>query len=480
MGTENWWTRRDSNPRPSECHSDAQAGDWGLQAPGFEYEADSAAVAFDLLTAAVESRTESNRTPEAWSEGPVTVLLGDVRERLRDLPDLSVHCVVTSPPYWGLRDYNAPGQLGLEVTPEEYVVAMVQVFREVRRVLRPDGTCWVNLGDSYASGEIGRHDQAQAAGASPGLSGLSRIGIGDGVAGRGQSGRRQRRVQTGLKPKDLCGIPWRVAFALQADGWWLRSDIVWSKPNPMPESVTDRPTRSHEYLFLLTKSARYFYDAEAVREDWAGERNGAPGGKRPAERNVGGRTDGFTRPRQDWTAPEGRTGRNLRSVWNISTQPYAAAHFATYPEELARRCIAAGTSERGCCPECGAPWRRCVEIEYRLGGGGGPSGKIGDASGITQPMPVRKTRIGETTGWQPTCRCEAGDPTPTVVLDPFAGSGTTLAVARRMGRRAIGIELQADYLPLIRQRVQEAALPLIEEPGPGPDQLEQLSLLEPV
>ena len=222
------------------------------------------------------------------------VRIGDCREVLDTLPEQSVHCCVTSPPYWGLRDYGHDDQLGLESTPEQYVENMVDVCRKVRRVLRDDGTLWLNLGDCYGAS------------------------------------------------KQLVGIPWRVAFALQADGWYLRSDIIWAKPNPMPESVTDRPTKAHEYVFLLSKSPRYFYDADAVREGWADERCGAPGGTKPAERNVGGRTDGLTRPSQAWTAPDGRTGRNRRTVWTVPTAPFPGAHFACFPPKLIEPCIMAG------------------------------------------------------------------------------------------------------------------------------------------
>lgn len=197
----------------------------------------------------------------------ITILQGDCLDRLRELPDESVHCCVTSPPYWGLRDYGCAGQIGLEKTPQEYVAKMVEVFSEVRRVLRDDGTCWVNLGDCYATG-------AGRVGACPGGGerGAKWAGYrGDRdkdpkATGIGPMTQPNRMPLPGLKPKDLVGIPWRVAFALQADGWYLRSDIIWHKPSPMPESVTDRPTKSHEYIFMLSKSERYAYDAEAIKE----------------------------------------------------------------------------------------------------------------------------------------------------------------------------------------------------------------------
>ena len=255
----------------------------------------------------------------------LTIHQGDNRAVLPTLEAGSVHTVVTSPPYWGLRDYGHGDQLGLEPTPDEYVANMVAVFREVRRVLRDDGTLWLNLGDSYAG-----------AGMTVGTSSK------EGTAKRSARMFRSRtpgHAPDGLKPKDLVGIPWRVAFALQADGWYLRSDIIWSKPNPMPESVTDRPTKSHEYLFLLAKSERYFFDADAVREDSAGrELFGNTGGKVivNGDRNDGGR--------QDMTPT---THRNIRSVWTIATQPYPGAHFATFPPKLVEPCILAGSPSGG-------------------------------------------------------------------------------------------------------------------------------------
>jgi len=311
------------------------------------------------------------------------ILCGDSLTELRKLPDESVNCCVTSPPYWGLRDYGVAGQLGLEKTPEEYVAHMVEVFREVRRVLRTDGTLWLNLGDSYASD-------------TKGSGGISRSSVlhGSSLADNGASiGQRfpARKLNHGLKPKDLVGIPWRVAFALQADGWWLRQDIIWAKPNPMPESVRDRCTKAHEYIFMLTKSAKYYYDAEAVKEQNANpERtNYRPGKEAYTEGDVhddSGRTirnDGFKK------YAEGKVcdGRNLRSVWTITTKPYAEAHFATFPPEIPERCIKAG------CPKGGK------------------------------------------------------------VLDPFFGAGTTGLVAMRLGREFIGIELNEKYCEMARKRI---------------------------
>jgi DNA modification methylase len=376
------------------------------------------------------------------------ILLGDVREKLRELPDESVHCVVTSPPYWGLRDYGTATwnggdascphrrrnvrpdhtgrtitgrgvqasavsatpfneicglcgarridqQIGLEATPEEYVEKMVGVFREVRRVLRSDGTLWLNIGDSYAG------------------------------SGRGMNGDGTPRP--GLKCKDLVGIPWRLAFALQADGWWLRSDIIWAKPNPMPESVTDRPTKAHEYMFLLTKSERYFYDSEAIKTAARSETTKMPdydseaiktaarsettkmpdgwntgegghgsfhpngrekGAKVDKQRGHGRRHDGFN---DRWDAmPRAEqigNGANARTVWWIATEAFPEAHFATYPQKLVERCLLAGSPAEG------------------------------------------------------------------VVLDPFMGSGTTALVALKAGRKFVGIELNPKYAEMARARI---------------------------
>ncbi len=258
--------------------------------------------------------------------GNTAVHVGDCLESLRAMPDRSVNCCVTSPPYWGLRDYGVSGQLGLEPTPEAYVAKMVEVFREVRRVLRDDGTLWLNLGDSYNTSGTRQGN---------GLGGMH----GDGEGTSHRAGYRGAFV--GLKQKDLVGIPWRVAFALQADGWWLRQDIIWAKPNPMPESVTDRCTKSHEYVFLMAKSERYFYDADAVKEV-AETKPHARGG---THESLGGPMDRGGHSQYD-AAHQSRVWgdgtRNRRSVWQISTRPYKGAHFATFPPALIEPCIKAG------------------------------------------------------------------------------------------------------------------------------------------
>lgn len=301
-----------------------------------------------------------------------TILTGNVFDVLPTMESDSVNCVVTSPPYWGLRDYGVEGQLGLEPTPEEYVAKMVSVFAEVRRVLRDDGTLWLNLGDSYAT-----HYKGGGVTCS-----IQSSNVGSFHDWRGNL------CQPGLKTKDLVGIPWSVAFALRADGWYLRSDIIWSKPDPMPESVKDRPTVAHEHVFLLTKQAQYWYDADAIRAPHApsslerikhGLKHRHPDGVGiaipPVDTDKMG--ERFCHPK----------GRNARSVWTIATQSYHDAHFAVMPEALVEPCVLAG------CPEGG------------------------------------------------------------VVLDPFTGSGTVGAVACRLGRRFVGIELNPDYVKMAERRI---------------------------
>ena len=364
----------------------------------------------------------------AFSTPSVDVYQGDVLGVLRRMPDASVDCIVTSPPYWGLRDYGVEGQIGMEESPEEYVGKLVVVFREARRVLVNHGTLWLNIGDSYGTGTKEPRT-------------LGKRGIG----GKTQLAQ-DAMPRAGGPAKQLMGIPWRLAFALQADEWWLRSEIIWHKPNPMPESVTDRPTKAHEQVFLLSKSARYFYDADAISEPLSENTHMRMAQNVAAQlgsdrAHAGGKTNGRmkavvrspktteagsgiknnhsfidavslpvarsgNKERTPRPGPEGDTrhqmggvpweddglGRNARTVWTINTQGYPGAHFATFPEELPRRCIKAG--------------------------------------------------------------CPAGG----TVLDPFAGSGTTLAVARDLGRRGVGIELNPEYVKLIEVRCAQLAL----------------------
>jgi DNA modification methylase len=257
------------------------------------------------------------------------VINGDAR-RL-PLADGVAQCCVTSPPYYGLRDYGADGQIGLEQTPADYVAAMVAVFRDVRRVLADDGVCWLNLGDSYATG-------GGSVGRAPGGGDQGERFIRAGMIGT----QPNRMPLPGLKPKDLIGIPWLVAFALQSDGWYLRSDVIWAKPNPMPESVRDRPTKAHEYVFLLSKRAAYYYDADAVRDECTGSGGAAFGKVRMADESAGA----MAQARRNSMADRQRyieTGKNARTVWTINPRPFSGAHFATMPPELAERCIKAGS-----------------------------------------------------------------------------------------------------------------------------------------
>lgn len=438
----------------------------------------------------------------------LTILTGDWIERLRELPDESVQCCVTSPPYFSLRDYKMPGQLGLEQTPEEYVAKLVAGFNEVKRVLRSDGVLWLNLGDSY-SGSWGNYG-----GQNRGKGSQRKIANGSQVHNAAYDGLERSRPATasipGLKPKDLIGIPWAVAFALRADGWYLRSDIIWAKRNCMPESVTDRPTRSHEFIFLLSKSAKYFYDHEAIKEPCiydvdgtgtaarkaraegnkllpTGKVNGIrPGGyknsvnfdgkNKGAEKQRGHsrRHDGFNDRWDGMEREEQCTGmRNKRDVWTIAPANYPEAHFATFPPDLIKPCILAGTSAKGCCPKCGAPWDRMVvngepDLEHQKACGGDKNGDYFGkstkdySSNKAQDASATKARIlagmveKKTVGWNPTCRCfsieDTPDPIPCTVLDPFAGSGTSGGVALELGRNAVLIELNPDYIELIRQR----------------------------
>ena len=372
---------------------------------------------------------------------PYRIIIGDVIDGLRTLDAGSVHCCVSSPPYWGLRDYGVDGQIGLEKTPEEYVAKMVDVFRAVRRVLREDGTLWLNLGDSY-NGYMANQRATS----------LSENNQHARPAFESGHGRRTNA----LKPKDLCMMPWRVALALQADGWWLRSVICWAKKSPMPESVTDRPTSSWEPIFLMARSATYFYDAEAVKEaSSTGEWDAMPpiGGLKHAGSN-GNATYSGDQPSNNGT-------RNQRNVWHLGPEPYAEAHFATFPTEIPRRAIKAGTSEKGCCAACGAPWVRVVERSGVVDGSA--RGSRFDSGKTVARTGGDRTQRGDRTltvarGWEPGCECGAGC-VPCVVLDPFLGSGTTVAVARELGRFGVGCELNPEYAKLASERIGKAEKP---------------------
>lgn len=387
----------------------------------------------------------------------VALIRAEVLEGLRRLSAESVHCCITSPPYWGLRDYGVPGQLGLEKTSEEYIEKMVGVFREVRRVMRKDGTLWLNMGDSYAHPNTGGHGATGGRDKSTLASQLPPI----------NTTPVKKNMPINLKPKDLCGIPWRMALALQADGWWLRSDIIWHKPNPMPESCTDRPTTSHEHIFLLTKAAHYYYDANAVREPhiWghcAEKRNAAKAATTQKGRELREGTSPVTHQGSNWGVGYSNGGRNLRSVWTLSTEPFPEAHFATFPTSIPERCIKAGTSEKGCCPKCGALWKRVTgrvgKIRIREGSDKSGGTALEFAKGKHGTSSIFKTgekSIWETTGWFNTCKCPKQEPISCTVLDPFSGAATTLMVAAKLGRDAIGIELNPAYVEMSVKRLKK-------------------------
>lgn len=322
------------------------------------------------------------------------ILPVDCREGMRlCLAPASVHTVVTSPPYYDLRDYEHADQIGLEQTPEEYVASMVAVFREIWRVLRDDGTVWLVIGDSYArnppsrgSGPNGKHDNIPDYGrARSVIAQNAKLGSGDGFVKRGARAGTRARVD-GVKEKDLIGIPWRVAFALQADGWFLRQEIIWAKPNAMPESVKDRCTKAHETIFLLSKSPTYYFNADAIAEA-ASYPQGAGNKPDSGRYAIAAQTDPHMRTKGGLAAIGARKTRNKRSVWAVTTKPYRGAHFATFPPDLIAPCILAGSP------------------------GGG------------------------------------------TVLDPFGGAGTTALVAQRLGRNSVSFELNPKYVAMAEARL---------------------------
>jgi DNA modification methylase len=504
----------------------------------------------------------------------VRILVGDVLARLADLEDGSVHCVVTSPSYWALRSYlpkehaDKGLELGSENTPDEYISSMVLVFRAVWRVLRGDGVLFLNMGDSYA-GSFGAQSKREGEGVQ--AIGLDRFGIAP-----KNLARNARSI--GLKPKDLCMMPQRLAITLQADGWYLRSQIPWLKRNAMPESVTDRPATAVEYVFLLSKSQRYFYDAEAIKKPCSentNERNalgyqhayksqfiGSPTDERHQDGKVipptraawktpdgwdtttgegghgsihkAGREKGHPASWNGSSFDKGKTGemkhtrggrklakagsgtknnesfdaamavmpatRNRRNSdwffesWQglladeegdplalvVNPQPFKEAHFATFPAGLVEPCILAGTSEKGVCPHCGAPWKRVTEAGLTAHDGETESAYIeGSTANRLALLRQAARERGEeysnqrkTTGWNPTCKCQAHEPVPATVLDPFFGAGTTGLVSDRLHRNCIGIELNPGYARMAEARIRrespmfaEVSIEYPREPG---------------
>lgn len=503
----------------------------------------------------------------------IRVINGDVLAALKRIQTGSIQTVITSPPYLWLRNYGVKGQIGLEKTPQEFIQILVEVFREIWRVLRDDGTLWLNMGDSYA-------------GSGKGPTGHN--GIGD-QEHRQRFDKEDHRARPGSKPPagfkagDLMGMPWRLAFALQDAGWYLRTDIVWEKPNPMPESTKNRTTRSHEFIFLLTKSGEpqfwihpekdgvrkkpkpdyywknkqtdeivneppenwktltyinnkgkerkvwkrrnrwvgcnYFYDAEAIREkssesyqkdrrlpgvlrqrqnkkskypdegqferDLKQDQTGNPTytgfnarwkagkGNRKSFRGGGKYTEGKSFDNSEeienethGNSPNLSLTRNCHDVWKIATQSRPEAHFASFPDELAARCIKAGTSEYGCCPVCGAPYSRVLErksCSMNIRVRDNAKGIADQKSGLGMKYKASEEEIEEyfegrptdskTVGWRPTCSCNAGDPVPCMTLDPFMGRGTVALISRQLGRSSTGIDLNPEYIEIARKNL---------------------------
>jgi DNA modification methylase len=375
---------------------------------------------------------------------PNSIMQGDCLTALKTVPDASAHCCITSPPYYHLRDYGVQGQIGLEDTPTAYIEKLVQVFREVRRVLRPEGTLWLVLGDTYAhDNKWGGHTSGKHA-----------------LVLHGTNATRAPR-HTGLKAKDLMMIPARVAIALCEDGWWLRQDIIWHKTTAMPEPVTDRPVSAHDHIFLLAKSQRYFYDADAIREPLKPKIYGSQHRPQGNDARGGVKSDNWgrsLRERHPKRMPDGRlAGANKRNVWSVASQPRPGAHYATFPPKLIEPAVLAGTSAYAC-EHCGAPWQRMVVKEVVSNPGGGkkraeapaPGSKIGSTSVFRTGMSYRP----HTVGWQPTCVCSSNDGVgKCVVLDPFMGSGTVALVALAHGRNFLGIEINPKYIDLANERL---------------------------
>jgi len=447
-------------------------------------------------------------TEPYYQDNLITIYNKDCRS-MDELPAESVQCVITSPPYWGLRKYAGnqdliwgdnhcehkwggelsgrrkrtqgdiidltskeatklasafdstggafcslcgawKGAFGLEPTPEMYVAHSIEILKEIRRVLRKDGIVFWNIGDSYATSPAGNKEMKAWKDDKTGKSGRYKL----------ENYRRDLPKDFGLlKPKDLCLIPFRVAISAQEDGWWVRSIIIWSKPNPMPESVTDRPTESHEYILMLTKSAHYYWDAEAVREPSLCNQFGSDQRDTRETHGIGSGNSGINEAKRRARENGGFGGRNIRSVWEFPTQSYPEAHFAVFPEKLPEICIKAATPEVGCCSKCGAPWERIIEKKRAIPQRENWRNQL-DAEGRSDYSEAGGWYDAEvkTLGWQPTCKCKDATKTPSMVLDPFMGSGTTLWVAKKLGRRAIGYDISEVYCELALERNRQMAL----------------------
>jgi len=411
----------------------------------------------------------------------IKIYQGDCLETLRKIPDASINTCITSPPYWGLRDYgtaewdggdpkcdhvanpnatkkmgneefnkNRPSrentktkgyyekqcpkcgairkdnQLGLEETPEQFTDNLVKVFREVRRILKDDGTVWLNLGDSYSSG--GRTTTTNQS-----------------LRGDTDYGVTRPKPNKNIKPKDLIGIPWRAAFALQADGWYLRQDIIWHKPNPMPESVKDRCTKAHEYIFLLSKNVKYYFDYEAIKEDAVGN---SPNNKKPHKHQG----QPFSRTKENLVNIQAVEKRNKRSVWTVTTKPFKGAHFATFPMDLIEPCVLAGCPEK-ICFSCSKPYERVMQkpkpLKVKRGRRAGTDDRL--IGGVLDKYNKENPPID--LGLQKQCDCNTKETKAGTVLDPFGGSGTTAIVANKHNRNAVMCELNEEYVGIAKERI---------------------------
>ena len=367
------------------------------------------------------------------SDKKFQLINGDAEEVLSKFPDNFFQCCTTSPPYYKLRNYFEEDQLGQEETPEEYVEKLVFIMRKVKRVLRKDGVCWLNIGDSYnsSSGFIRNKGKWKRKGR--------------------EKGSADKKVikHPDIKTKDLIGIPWSVAFALRKDGWYLRQDVIWSKKNTLPDGAKDRPCRAHEYIFQLTKSSKYFYDYFAIMEASVSKRRSGGGFGAKVQ-------EGTFRMDQDRTFTDYGV-RQKRSVWSYPVSRSGRDHYATYTIELINDCVASSVSEKGCCPKCRAPWKRKLKKIKVI-----RENSIRDVvkndifDGSIPKVNLQKEEYIDkliSTGWEPTCKCEIKETIPCLVLDPFNGSGTTGVVAHLKSANYVGIDLNKKYIKLSRERL---------------------------